>query len=525
MADITPRIDFPQELSGLFDLNGKVAYVPGGYGGIGEAIAWSLALAGAKVAVSGRDEAKAAALARALQRGGPRGHRPGHGRALGRQHPGVGRRRGAALGRPRHPGQLRRHAARAGPARRDRGNLRRSAAGQPQGRHVPRAGGGAAPDRRRARRRADPPAVGARAARPARPRLLGLLQHQGWPRDADPPARQRTGACTASPSTASRRRWCAPRWRGTGWRIRKRKRKSWAASRWAVWPIPRTWPVRPSSSPARPHPSSPGRCSTSTAASPPVVGLSCRTRPHPCSRAEARGKVVSGQAAAHRRRSVLRTDSLGLLISWRVAQRSRALARNGVRRSFPRRGRARLRAPTFRTAHSERHRGVPRPLSMLGRVAEAGAGETPMFLKNCWYVAAWDHELIDGKLLPRTLLEERVLLYKGESGKVVALKDRCCHRGAPLSLGRLRRRLRPLHVPRPQVRSHGQVHTDPRPGQHPRQAGRAQLPGGGARPPGLDLDGRARRWPTRTTSWTSPTCAIRNGKASRATCTTTPTTC
>ena len=29
-----------------------------------------------------------------------------------------------------------------------------------------------------------------------------------------------------------------------------------------------------------------------------------------------------------------------------------------------------------------------------------------MFLKNCWYVAAWDHELIDGKLLARTILEE-----------------------------------------------------------------------------------------------------------------------
>lgn len=59
-----------------------------------------------------------------------------------------------------------------------------------------------------------------------------------------------------------------------------------------------------------------------------------------------------------------------------------------------------------------------------------------MFLKNCWYVAAWDHELIDGKLLPRTILEERVLLFKGESGRVVALNDRCCHRGAPLSMGR-----------------------------------------------------------------------------------------
>ncbi|MES2937328.1 MAG: aromatic ring-hydroxylating dioxygenase subunit alpha [Pseudomonadota bacterium] len=59
-----------------------------------------------------------------------------------------------------------------------------------------------------------------------------------------------------------------------------------------------------------------------------------------------------------------------------------------------------------------------------------------MFLKNCWYVAAWDHELIDGRLLARTILEEPVLLYKSESGRVVALKDRCCHRGAPLHLGR-----------------------------------------------------------------------------------------
>jgi len=59
-----------------------------------------------------------------------------------------------------------------------------------------------------------------------------------------------------------------------------------------------------------------------------------------------------------------------------------------------------------------------------------------MFLKNCWYVAAWDHELIDGRMLARTILEEPVLIYKSESGRVVALKDRCCHRGAPLSLGR-----------------------------------------------------------------------------------------
>ena len=58
------------------------------------------------------------------------------------------------------------------------------------------------------------------------------------------------------------------------------------------------------------------------------------------------------------------------------------------------------------------------------------------FLMNCWYVAAWDHELSSGKLLARTILEEPVLLYKGDSGRAVALDNRCCHRGAKLSNGR-----------------------------------------------------------------------------------------
>ncbi|WP_256734881.1 SDR family oxidoreductase [Variovorax sp. dw_954] len=60
----------PRSLTGLFDLRGRVAYVPGGYGGIGEAIAWALARAGARVAVSGRDEAKATALAATLRAAG-----------------------------------------------------------------------------------------------------------------------------------------------------------------------------------------------------------------------------------------------------------------------------------------------------------------------------------------------------------------------------------------------------------------------------------------------------------------------
>jgi len=60
-----------------------------------------------------------------------------------------------------------------------------------------------------------------------------------------------------------------------------------------------------------------------------------------------------------------------------------------------------------------------------------------MFLRNCWYVAALDSELIDGKLLGRTILGDKVLLYRGESGKIVALDNRCPHRGARLSDGRM----------------------------------------------------------------------------------------
>src|SRR5438067_13535640 len=62
--------------------------------------------------------------------------------------------------------------------------------------------------------------------------------------------------------------------------------------------------------------------------------------------------------------------------------------------------------------------------------------ETNDFLLNCWYVAAWDHELIDGRLLSSALLEKPVVLYRGDSGRVVALDNRCCHRGAKLSNGR-----------------------------------------------------------------------------------------
>jgi phenylpropionate dioxygenase-like ring-hydroxylating dioxygenase large terminal subunit len=59
-----------------------------------------------------------------------------------------------------------------------------------------------------------------------------------------------------------------------------------------------------------------------------------------------------------------------------------------------------------------------------------------MFLRNYWYVAAWDREVTRG-LLARTFLDEPVVLYRKEDGAPVALEDRCCHRQLPLSMGKL----------------------------------------------------------------------------------------
>jgi vanillate O-demethylase monooxygenase subunit len=59
------------------------------------------------------------------------------------------------------------------------------------------------------------------------------------------------------------------------------------------------------------------------------------------------------------------------------------------------------------------------------------------FVRNLWYVAAWSHELGAAAPIQRVMLGEPVALYRRSDGSVVALEDRCPHRFAPLSLGRI----------------------------------------------------------------------------------------
>jgi vanillate O-demethylase monooxygenase subunit len=58
------------------------------------------------------------------------------------------------------------------------------------------------------------------------------------------------------------------------------------------------------------------------------------------------------------------------------------------------------------------------------------------YLRNVWYPAAWPEEVTDRPLL-RFILDQPVLLYRGQSGAPTAISDTCPHRFAPLHLGRL----------------------------------------------------------------------------------------
>ena len=58
------------------------------------------------------------------------------------------------------------------------------------------------------------------------------------------------------------------------------------------------------------------------------------------------------------------------------------------------------------------------------------------FLKNYWYVASSSKELGD-QPVGRIFLDKPIVLFRGKSGKIGALDDRCAHRLTPLTLGRI----------------------------------------------------------------------------------------
>ena len=59
------------------------------------------------------------------------------------------------------------------------------------------------------------------------------------------------------------------------------------------------------------------------------------------------------------------------------------------------------------------------------------------FIQDAWYCAGLAKELGPGALKPITILGEPVVIYRKTDGAAAALSDRCPHRFAPLSMGKV----------------------------------------------------------------------------------------
>lgn len=64
-------------------------------------------------------------------------------------------------------------------------------------------------------------------------------------------------------------------------------------------------------------------------------------------------------------------------------------------------------------------------------------GDTPLFLRDLWYVAALDKGFAPGQMRREMLLGEPVAIGRLDNGELFALRDICPHRGVPLSAGRI----------------------------------------------------------------------------------------
>lgn len=61
----------------------------------------------------------------------------------------------------------------------------------------------------------------------------------------------------------------------------------------------------------------------------------------------------------------------------------------------------------------------------------------PTYLQAAWYVAGFADEFVPGAIVARTLLGQPLALFRTAEGGIAALADRCPHRFAPLSAGKV----------------------------------------------------------------------------------------
>lgn len=60
-----------------------------------------------------------------------------------------------------------------------------------------------------------------------------------------------------------------------------------------------------------------------------------------------------------------------------------------------------------------------------------------LYLLNTWYCAGWSESVPKDKIISTRIIDRPFVLFRGESGALAALDDRCPHRFAPLSRGKI----------------------------------------------------------------------------------------
>ena len=114
-----------------------------------------------------------------------------------------------------------------------------------------------------------------------------------------------------------------------------------------------------------------------------------------------------------------------------------------------------------------------------------------------WYVAAWSHEVED-KPFTRRILDVPVLMYRTGDGTAVAMDDRCPHRRAPLSMGRLEGDEIECAYHGMRFGPDGTCYPRSRTGPRSRRSQKPALSASRTARVSLDLDGRRRRCDTRS---------------------------
>ena len=146
--------------------------------------------------------------------------------------------------------------------------------------------------------------------------------------------------------------------------------------------------------------------------------------------------------------------------------------------------------------------------------------EVSLALRRCWQPVARVEDLEHGPQRA-VLLGEALAVFLTESGKPAVVADRCAHRGASLSMGKVGGESDPVPLPRLGVgRRRRRLHPDPlaaRPEPDPAAGPDPGLPGAGAVGPRLDGAGGAARRAARPCRGSTPRSG-RGATARRSSC-------